>query len=73
MNANEVKRIEDALDYIEGCLRDFEGGISTIEETTDKLLVLLIAITERQNKTNSNKKRIDDVLEKTKQLKQIGG
>ena len=48
MNAKDIRKIEDALDYIEGCLRDFEGGISTIEETTENLLELLITISKEK-------------------------
>jgi hypothetical protein len=37
MKAEDIKTIEDAENYVEGCINDFEAGISTKEETLTSL------------------------------------
>lgn len=33
METKDIKTIKDAENYIEGCMNDFESGVSTKEET----------------------------------------
>lgn len=51
MKAEEIKTIKDAQRFVEGCLNDFESGVSTKEET---MLLLLgdytVVIIELYNK-----------------------
>ena len=33
MNVENIKTLDDAQDYVEGCINDYEAGISTKSET----------------------------------------
>ena len=46
MKAEEIKSVDDISLYIEGCLNDLEGGISTKEETDKYLHELVTRVTE---------------------------
>ena len=43
MEAKDIRSLNDCKDYLEGCINDFEGGVSTNEET----LMALMEYTER--------------------------
>ena len=46
MKATDVKTVTDVSNYIEGCLNDYEGGISTKEETNKHLHDLVTQVIE---------------------------
>ena len=37
MEATDIKSLNDCQRYLEGCINDFEGGVSTKEETLKAL------------------------------------
>ena len=38
MEAKDIRSLNDCKDYLEGCINDFEGGVSTNEETLMALM-----------------------------------
>lgn len=42
MNLQDVKKPEDILNFIEGCLNDMEAGVSAKQETMGNILDLII-------------------------------
>jgi len=46
MEAKDIKSLADCKAYLEGCINDYEGGVSTKEET----LKALMEYTERITK-----------------------
>jgi len=42
MKATEVKSEQDILNFLEGCLNDFETGLSSKNETMQNLVELIV-------------------------------
>ena len=60
MKSEDINTAEDCLIYIEGCLNDFESGISTKEETMNLFLDMVIRINDLAGvKIDSLESRID--------------
>ena len=46
MEAKDIKSLNDCQRHLEGCINDFEGGVSTKEETLKALREYIERITE---------------------------
>lgn len=46
MKAKDIKSVDDVSNYIEGCLNDFDEGISTKIETNKYLHELVVRVVE---------------------------
>ena len=46
MEAIDIKSLNDCQNYLEGCINDFEGGVSTKEETLEALREYTARITD---------------------------
>ena len=58
MKASDINTLKDAQGYVEGCLNDFETGISTKDETIKYLgeyTLRLMEIFEKNSKKQLNK------------------
>lgn len=44
MNVTDVKTPDDIERYVEGCLNDFEGGLSTKDETVVAICELVVHV-----------------------------
>ena len=56
MKINEVNTVQDIKNYVDGCLNDFDAGISTKQETSEYLGFLCLRIIELKN----NEKQINN-------------
>ena len=78
MKAEDLKTPDDIERYIEGCLNDFENGISTKSETTAHLGEMAVQIYKQTLKESaqlsqqpSNDTHTDHFVEATKRLNQL--
>lgn len=49
MEVNQIRTADDVERYIEGCLNDYEAGVSTKEETLVYLAELVAYVYEKSN------------------------
>ena len=57
MKLEQINSVDDIKIYIEGCLNDFELGISTKEETTYYIAKLLLYLHEKYANNQSKYKK----------------
>lgn len=54
MNVNEINSSEDILNFIEGCLNDFETGVSSKNETSGNIIDLIAYLTKKSNEKGTS-------------------
>lgn len=64
MKATDIRTIEDAQRYIEGCINDLDAGISTKQQTIDYFAEYTLRIVKMARKALPDSK--DKPLKRTK-------